>query len=827
MMILSTYNSDRPIPLANFDLTFPVKVYRNYEAENMLSTGDETAGTRDDWELGSYIYYKSYDSGTKKLILGNVPYVDRMIEEPTNWAVADMHYNNDISGNAHKISTINYIGELGAEKGVCEFILSDSPSYTGLPSTARFVVLSPKDEITMNPVPITTRGITGFTEVFFDATVLYKRPNGVWNTIIRGYRGSSYPARWVYRSYIANDPMGTWTAETGTNLFSDITDTFADLVYLNVFRGFLDKDGYVILPGVYKKSNNTLQTIYIRFDKYLTDVSYHTISFTGIDLSSISRWEGDNYIYSPSDDKYYALVRLTGAYDATLYLYSSTSMDGPFTLVETVISTDRNKLSPTVLKPTYISNFASTILIYIGGELRIYCGGEGSNKSGNYANHINSFLRKGATEWEWMPHPHITAYYWNGSSNIWGADLAWAKDHAGMMGFCIDGAYDGKLYCTFSYLASSDAYQSAVGYYNLNDILISPAQPVLTTPTSYYVTTGTKRIGLAQATPLRTEFSIVGGADASKVVTSTNYGNLRFIDTPDYSSPADANGDNIYEIVLRATSGEYYTDTPITITVVQTTTTTTTSTSSTTTSSTTITTTTVAPGGTTLATGLVAGYEFDETSGTTAIDVLGVNNGTHVNSPVVNQTGKINKCYTLATADVDYIDINQKLLSDYPFSISIWFKPSASAAVLFASNNVLNNYTGVQIGYGTGSPGNVTVHYGTGSGNGTSSRKSLQYNVNLTAGTWYHLVVTGTSNTSATTKVYINNSEIAYTSVSGTGTTTSWATGVVQIGRQWGMANTFSYGGDLDQTCIWSKELTTTEIAALYNSGNGLPYTSW
>ena len=31
----------------------------------------------------------------------------------------------------------------------------------------------------------------------------------------------------------------------------------------------------------------------------------------------------------------------------------------------------------------------------------------------------------------------------------------------------------------------------------------------------------------------------------------------------------------------------------------------------------------------------------------------------------------------------------------------------------------------------------------------------------------------------------------------------------------------------LDQTVVWNKALTLSEIAALFNSNNGLPYSSW
>jgi predicted ATPase len=37
----------------------------------------------------------------------------------------------------------------------------------------------------------------------------------------------------------------------------------------------------------------------------------------------------------------------------------------------------------------------------------------------------------------------------------------------------------------------------------------------------------------------------------------------------------------------------------------------------------------------------------------------------------------------------------------------------------------------------------------------------------------------------------------------------------------------FTLNGALDQTAIWKKELTQAQITKLYNSGNGLSYTSF
>jgi hypothetical protein len=62
-------------------------------------------------------------------------------------------------------------------------------------------------------------------------------------------------------------------------------------------------------------------------------------------------------------------------------------------------------------------------------------------------------------------------------------------------------------------------------------------------------------------------YNIVGGADAAKFNINTTTGTLSFIATPDFESPADANADNGYIVIVRASDGVNDDDQVITITV--------------------------------------------------------------------------------------------------------------------------------------------------------------------------------------------------------------------------------------------------------------------
>ena len=51
-------------------------------------------------------------------------------------------------------------------------------------------------------------------------------------------------------------------------------------------------------------------------------------------------------------------------------------------------------------------------------------------------------------------------------------------------------------------------------------------------------------------------FSINGGVDASKFTINATTGVLAFVSAPDFEAPTDVNGDNIYEVTVRATDSD-------------------------------------------------------------------------------------------------------------------------------------------------------------------------------------------------------------------------------------------------------------------------------
>lgn len=95
--------------------------------------------------------------------------------------------------------------------------------------------------------------------------------------------------------------------------------------------------------------------------------------------------------------------------------------------------------------------------------------------------------------------------------------------------------------------------------------------PSLTSGTNFRVAENETGVANAQASdPDQADtarFAIVGGADASLFRIDPVTGELSFVNPPDFESPADADGDNRYEITLSASDGKLTATQDVTVTV--------------------------------------------------------------------------------------------------------------------------------------------------------------------------------------------------------------------------------------------------------------------
>jgi hypothetical protein len=211
-------------------------------------------------------------------------------------------------------------------------------------------------------------------------------------------------------------------------------------------------------------------------------------------------------------------------------------------------------------------------------------------------------------------------------------------------------------------------------------------------------------------------------------------------------------------------------------------------------------------GANTLWEGLLAYYTADNTPN----DALGTYNGTLTNGATY-AVGKINNGFSFDGVN-DYVSISPTFGSSFSAPASAHSYSAWIYITGYMGNNVIiqNGNSGmgtmfmIYAGYLAVSyrGGNVLIQTTT----------TLPYN------TWNHVSVT--YNGAGTFIFYLNgvaiNTFTGRTWIDGTGTCTT------QIGSY---NRTLSFfNGKIDELSAWNRELTSTEVTELYNSGSGLQY---
>ena len=213
--------------------------------------------------------------------------------------------------------------------------------------------------------------------------------------------------------------------------------------------------------------------------------------------------------------------------------------------------------------------------------------------------------------------------------------------------------------------------------------------------------------------------------------------------------------------------------------------------------------------------GLQAYYTADNTSN----DALGTYNGTLVNGATYG-TGIINQGFSLDGVN-DTVDFGNVLDFDgsTPFSISTWVYPrtiSASSQVPIAKALNSGVFPGYWIVYSTS--GIAFVMRNTSTTNELSIRNSFTPTIN----TWYNILITyDGSKSSAGLKVYVNGSLGTQVVLANTLTGSISTTQSLKIGAR---QNTNYSNSIVDETAFWNRELTSSEVTELYNSGVGKQY---
>lgn len=198
-------------------------------------------------------------------------------------------------------------------------------------------------------------------------------------------------------------------------------------------------------------------------------------------------------------------------------------------------------------------------------------------------------------------------------------------------------------------------------------------------------------------------------------------------------------------------------------------------------------------------------WKMDESSGNAA-DSVASNTATNVGT-VVYSSGKINNGADLNGSSQYFTFPTMPKLGSGPWSVNAWVKTSASGSIkefLFWGTGTTGN--GIDIYMSAANK--LTANFFGGGGIATSTTS-----INTNAWVMCTITYDGTN-----IKVYVNGT-LENTGASYSGNLTG-STGV--IGANDGVGNNWT--GSLDEIGIWSRTLTSTEITALYRSGNGIQY---
>lgn len=204
---------------------------------------------------------------------------------------------------------------------------------------------------------------------------------------------------------------------------------------------------------------------------------------------------------------------------------------------------------------------------------------------------------------------------------------------------------------------------------------------------------------------------------------------------------------------------------------------------------------------------IVAYYKLDESSGNAA-DSVGSN--TLTNSSVTYASAKINNG-AVFNGSAKYDSVTGTFPASGNFSMSFWYYGNAASGLIagdwtIAKRNIFVNMTS----------NSIALYRGDG---GTNQSAAPTTSTTIANNTWTHVVFTQSGTTGT---VYLNGVSNATSNLTYTGGAST--TNTVNFGYYNNGAPSAYITATLDEIGIWSRELTSTEVTSLYNSGAGLQY---
>lgn len=217
-------------------------------------------------------------------------------------------------------------------------------------------------------------------------------------------------------------------------------------------------------------------------------------------------------------------------------------------------------------------------------------------------------------------------------------------------------------------------------------------------------------------------------------------------------------------------------------------------------------------GGSSLWNGLQAYYTADNTPN----DALGTYNGTLTNGATYG-TGIINQGFDLDGVN-DYVDLGNNLDFDgsTPFSISCWvYFDSSTDQSMFAKFTVTQGYQLIR-------RSTRDVRFALYALNVGGGYISVRTTSTINSLNWHNVIVTyDGSKDSSGVNIYFNGSAQTLFVEANTLTGSISNSANAKIGSR---NSDFYLNGVQDEIGVWNRELTSTEVTELYNSGAGKQY---
>jgi hypothetical protein len=219
---------------------------------------------------------------------------------------------------------------------------------------------------------------------------------------------------------------------------------------------------------------------------------------------------------------------------------------------------------------------------------------------------------------------------------------------------------------------------------------------------------------------------------------------------------------------------------------------------------------------------LVSYWKLDESSGNAA-DSVGDNDLTN-NNTATYSAGKINNGVSLARTSSQYLNNTGECgVTASNVSFSLWFKAANEP-----TNGAYGTYGYGLIGARTQTGGAIDYGIAYWNDSGTTKLKfwrnkpgvgeyELPYSVALGTTNWHHIAMTqdGTNLVG-----YLDGVQVGTSALNGVGS--GGAAGPFSVGRE--PVYDIKADGQIDEVGIWSRALTATEVAGLYNDGLASQY---